>query len=152
VLSNAHAPLNTVGVDGYWLKGGTSGVIYDYAAFNSTKTLRPISASDAHFLVPNATNVGGALAYQEVSRNSFLNPGQSFWNIAAEKQVPVHFTSHMEGSAFVFRVEAQDFPNHNNVKPLNINVTQIGQSTYQNISNARESTNRHLRLWAKFVF
>ena len=37
-------------------------------------------------------------------------------------------------------------------KTLNINVTQIGQSTYQNSSFSRESTNRHLRLWAKFVF
>jgi hypothetical protein len=151
VLSNPHAPANLVGVDGAWIAGGTPGTYYNYATFNSTKTLAPINASDARFLVPKTT-LGGALATQEVSRNSFLNPGQSFWNIAAEKQIPVHFTSHMEGSAFVFRVESQNFPNHNNVKPLNINVTQIGQSTYQNVSNAREATNRHLRLWAKFVF
>jgi hypothetical protein len=95
--------------------------------------------------------VGTALASQEVSRNSFENPGQQFWNLALEKQVPARFT-HLENGAFVFRGEAQNIGNHNNVKPLDINVTHVGLSTYQNFSNARESTNQHFRLWAKFVF
>src|SRR5215469_3622871 len=115
VLSNSKAPINTVGVDGAFIKG-TSGVIYDYAAYNASpssgRVYKPVNASDVRFLVPNAVNAGTALAGQEVSRNSFSNPGQQFWNLALEKQVPVHFR-HLESSAFVFRGEAQNIGNHN---------------------------------------
>jgi hypothetical protein len=153
VISNSRAPLNTVGVDGSYLTGGIRNVYYDQAAYNASGTLRVVNPGDVHFLIPNDAN-GAGMVSREVSRNSFLNPGAQFWNVAAEKAIPLPFTRRLEGSQFVFRVEAQNIGNHNNVRPTQvINVNQIGLASYQNISNARDSNEyRHLRLWAKFVF
>jgi hypothetical protein len=53
---------------------------------------------------------------------------------------------------FVFRVEAQNFTNHNNIAPLDINLLDIGTSSYLNKQNAVEPTLRHLLLWAKYRF
>lgn len=156
VLSNTSAPFNTVGVDGSYLTGGTTNVYYDQAAYNASpstaRVLRPVNAGDVHFLIPNATN-GATMVSREVSRNSFLNPGYQSWNVALEKAVPATFT-HDKTAQFVFRVEAQNIGNHNNVRPTQvINVGQIGLASYQNTSNVRDGSEyRHLRLWAKFVF
>jgi hypothetical protein len=153
ILSNAHVPFTLVGVDGSWI-GGTSGVYYDQAAYNqspaSARVRKIVSAADMHFLVPNATNGAALLAY-EIGRNSFPNAGQQYWNVAVEKAVPTPFT-HLEGSALRFRVEAQQLGNHNNITYFTNNVTQVGQSGFQNLSNAREANFQHLRLWAKFQF
>jgi len=153
ILSNKSAPLNKVGIDGSYING-TSGVYYDMAAYNaSTSAARvrtPINASDAHFLVPNATT-GAALLSKEIGRNSYANAGQQYWNVALEKAVPTPFF-HLEGSSFIFRAEAQQLGNHNNVTYFTNNVTQVGLSGYQNVSNAREANNQHFRLWAKFQF
>jgi len=153
VLSNRSAPLNKVGVDGSFING-TSGVYYDMAAYNaspgSARVRTPINASDAHFLVPNATN-GLAMMAKEEGRNSFANAGQQYWNVALEKAVPTPFF-HLEGSRFLFRAEAQQLGNHNNITYFTNNVTQVGLSGYQNVSNAREANLQHFRLWAKFQF
>jgi hypothetical protein len=154
VLSNPSAPMNLVGTDGSWLKGGITGVYYDQAVYNASpstsRVLKPINAGDAHFLVPSQAN-GANMVAQEVGRNSFPNAGQQYWNVAVEKAVPTPFT-HLEGSSLVFRVEAQQLGNHNNVTYFTNNVTQVGLPGYQNISSAREANNQHLRLWAKFQF
>ncbi|MBS1798230.1 MAG: carboxypeptidase regulatory-like domain-containing protein [Acidobacteria bacterium] len=152
VLSNKSAPVNSVGIDGFYLQkqGGIKNLYYDRAVFNQTGALKVVNASDVHFLVPNASN-GVAMIRQEIGRNSYPNAGQQYWNVAAEKAVPTPFF-HLEGSSFVFRVEAQQLGNHNNVTYFTNNVTQVGQSGYQNVSNAREANNQHLRLWAKFQF
>lgn len=93
---------------------------------------------------------------QEVGRNSFLNPGQQYWNLALEKAIPTPF-AHLEHGQFVFRVEAQQVGNHNNLtfysNNLNSNnVTQVGLTSFQNPSNVREANGQHLRLWAKYEF
>jgi hypothetical protein len=155
VLSNRSAPMNLVGTDGYWLKGSAvTGVYYDQAVFNASpstaRVLKVVNAGDAHFLVPNPTNGANMLA-QEIGRNSFPNAGQQYWNVAVEKAVPTPFT-HLEGSALIFRVEAQQLGNHNNVIFFTNNVTQVGLPGYQNVSGQREANNQHLRLWAKFQF
>lgn len=155
VLSNSRAALNLVGVDGSYI-GATSGLYYDQAAYNASpstaRVYKQVNPGDVHFLIPNSAN-GVNMVSSEVSRNSFLNPGAQYWNVAAEKAIPASFT-HIERSRLVFRVEAQNIGNHNNVRPTQvINVNQIGLASYQNISNARDSNEyRHLRLWAKFVF
>ena len=87
----------------------------------------------------------------EIGRNSFANAGQQYWNVALEKAVPTPFF-HLEGSALRFRVEAQQLGNHNNITYFTNNVTQVGLSGFQNVSNAREANFQHLRLWAKFQF
>jgi hypothetical protein len=153
VLSNASAPITAVGVDGSFI-GGTSGTYYDYAAYNaspsSARVRTVVSTGNVHFLVPNAVN-GSSMVPQEAGRNSFLNPGQQYWNLALEKAIPTRFT-HLEHGQFVFRVEAQQIGNHNNLTYFTNNVTQVGLTTFQNPSNAREANNQHLRLWAEYRF
>jgi hypothetical protein len=43
---------------------------------------------------------------------------------------------HFERGMFVFRVEAQNFTNHNNIGLLDINLLDIGTSSYLNKQNA----------------
>lgn len=154
VLSNKSASPNLVGIDGSYI-GGSPGVYYDQAIYNAslsgpTKIRTPINAGDAHFIIPSAAN-GAALIGREIGRNSYPNAGQQYWNVALEKSVPTPFF-HLEGSGFLFRAEAQQLGNHNNITYFTNNVTQVGTPGYQNISNAREANNQHFRLWAKFQF
>ena len=121
--------------------GFTPGVYYDAV------TGDPTTADKVHWLVPH----GPQFTTQEVGRNSFTNPNAQYWNIAVEKDVPSTWL-HFDRGMFVFRVEAQNFTNDNNVGPLNINLLDIGTNSYLNKQNAVEPTFRHLLLWAKFRF
>jgi hypothetical protein len=103
--------------------------------------------SQVRFLIPN----GVQYTTQEVGRNSFENPGQSFWNVALEKDVPAEFT-HLKGGQFVFRVECQNLGNHNNVSVLDTNLLDLGTPPFMNKAAAREGTFQSFRLWGKFVF
>ena len=79
---------------------------------------------------------------REIGRNSFLNPGQQFWNLALEKAVPAPKLIHLEGSQFIFRVEGQNVGNHNNVGPFSsdaMNIGNVGSSVFQYVPNARET-------------
>lgn len=152
LLSNPKAQLNTAGIDGFYI-GGTSGVYYDEAVYNASsgqpKRVRNVVTPDqVHFLIPHGSQYTG----KGIGRNSFENPGQQFWNVALEKDVPARFT-HLENAQFVFRGEGQNVGNHNNVSPLDINVLHIGSGTsYLDKSSKREGTNQNFRLWAKFEF
>jgi hypothetical protein len=50
-----------------------------------------------------------------------------------------------------FRVEAQNFTNHN-IALARYQPAHIGTDSYLNKQNAVEPTFRHLLLWAKFQF
>jgi outer membrane receptor protein involved in Fe transport len=140
LVGNPHQPIDTVGFDGSYL-GGTPGAYYDGV------TGLPTTADKVHWLVPN----GPQFTTQEVGRNSYVNPHSQFWNIAAEKDIPTSWF-HFDRGMLVFRVEAQNFTNDNNVGPLDINLLDIGTSSYLNKQNAVEPTFRHLLVWAKFRF
>jgi len=140
LIGNPHMPLDSVGFDGIYL-GLTPGLYFDEF------TGAPVTAADVHWLVPFGTQT----MRQEVGRNSFSNPSAQYWNIAAEKDVPATWL-HMDRGMFVFRVEAQNFTNHDNVGPLDINLLDIGTPSYMNKQNAIEPMTRHLLLWAKFQF
>ncbi len=150
IVGNRHAPINTVGIDGVYV-GGTPGVYYDLAANNNSpaneNVLNPVTASQVHFIIP----YGAQFQNQEVGRNSFENPGQSFWNVALQKAVPVPF-HRFESSQFVFRGECQNVGNHNNVGPLDSSLLDVGTDAFLNKSAAREGTFQNFRLWAKWVF
>jgi outer membrane receptor protein involved in Fe transport len=78
LIGNPKLPYSDVGIDGSYV-GGIPGVYYDLAANNSSSTvniLNPVTTSQEHFLIP-----GGPTVQKGVGRNSFENPGQSFWNI-----------------------------------------------------------------------
>jgi hypothetical protein len=143
LVGNPSQPIDTAGFDGYYYfdPAFTPGVYYDAV------TNAPTTADKVHWLVPH----GPQFTPLEVGRNSFVNPSAQYWNIAVEKDVPSTWL-HFERGMFVFRVEAQNFTNHNNVAPLDINLNHIGTSSYLNKQNAIEPTFRHLLLWAKFRF
>jgi len=142
LIGNPHKPFDTAGFDGiYFGPGFTPGQYYDAVTGN------PVTAADEHWLVPHGT----ATMPLEVGRNSFENPASQFWNIAVEKTVPAS-AFHFDRGMFVFRVEAQNFTNHDNTGPLDINLLDIGTPAFQNKQNAVEPMTRHLLLWAKFQF
>ena len=87
----------------------------------------------------------------EVGRNSYENPGAQYWNIGVEKDVPTSWLR-MEHAMLVFKVQAQNFTNHDNIGPLDTNIFDIGTPDYLNKQNGIEPMYRHLLLWAKFNF
>ncbi|HWW96669.1 MAG TPA: carboxypeptidase regulatory-like domain-containing protein [Edaphobacter sp.] len=143
LVGNPGRPIDTAGFDGYYYHDSahTPGVYYDAV------TNAPTTADKVHWLVPH----GPQFTTQEVGRNSFVNPNAQYWNIAVEKDVPSTWLR-FERGMFVFRVEAQNFTNHNNIAPLDINLNDIGTTSYLNKQNAIEPTFRHLLLWAKYRF
>ena len=154
LVRNRSKPIASAAIDGadlgpLGIKGGVPGVYYDLAALNDPNTdLVVDNPSQVHFLIPN----GVQYTTQELGRDSYENPGQSFWNVALEKDVPAHFTSRLEGARFVFKIECQNIWNHNNVSILDTNLLDVGTVSFLNKANARESTSRNFRGWLKFEF
>lgn len=146
LVGNPNASIQKIGIDGIYL-GATPGVYYDLAINNQTNANVVLPVSQARYLIP----YGVQYTTQEVGRNSYANPGQSFWNLAVEKDIPAKFT-HLESGMFVMRAECQNIGNHNNVGVLDTNLLDVGTSGFLNKSDAREGTNQAFRLWAKFVF
>ena len=147
LVGNARQPIGTVGIDGTYVKG-TPGVYYDLVANNQTNALNVVTPNQVHFLIPYSGQYTG----RGVGRNSFENPGQQFWNVAAQKGIPLGKVTRLESSQLVLRAEGQNVGNHNNVKPLDINLLDVGTPQFTNKSNRRENTYQNFRLWAKFVF
>lgn len=159
ILSNSTAPFSSVGIDGSYVSdaNGNSGIpgqYYDLAINTVTGALVGISPGAAHWLIYS----GPQFLNQSIGRNSYSNPGLQIHNIAAEKSIPTSFL-HFDRGAIVLRAEAQDFVNHNNVGLLDVNLLDVGTSSFLNKSNVRYDINnqaiggaRNLRLWAKLVF
>ena len=157
-LSNAHAPYSAVGIDGAFLGPDAvtgnlpvAGAYYDLATNNTSGTLVPVNASAVHFLIPTASG--------NVRRDSFRMPGVQYWNLALQKNIPLHALTHLEGNVLQLRAEAQDVGNHNNVEPFDIDLLDVGTSNFMNPSLNRSSASngnlaqgRIIRLWAKFTF
>jgi hypothetical protein len=142
LIGNLSLPLDKASFDGaFFGPPFTPGIYYDYVTGNA------VTPSQEHWLVPS----GSQYLHQEIGRNSFENPGTQYWNLAAEKAVPASWL-HFDRGTFIFRVEAQNFTNHDNVGPLNTNLLNIGTEAYLSRHDAVESMNRHLLLWAKFKF
>ena len=151
--SNKKAAMSAVGIDGSYVCNadrsacGTPGVYYDLAANNSDGSLNEVSTSSVRWLIPN----GPGYLHQEIGRNSYLNPGMLFNDIALEKAVPTSLL-HFDRGQFVLRAEVKNFANHNNVNLPDVNLIDVGTSSFMNIPQARSDTNRSLRFWAKFTF
>jgi outer membrane receptor protein involved in Fe transport len=164
IMSNSKAGLEAIGIDGreagYLDANGNfvpcnpkvgQGYV-DLGANNATGACNPVTPDQVHWLIPypyTAANVA-----QEIGRNSFENPG--FWNMnwALQKSFNLHIPR-LENSSFVFRGEAENVFNHNNVGPLLIDLlyaTPGPGDPYMNRNSARFDDNRALRIWAKFVF
>ncbi len=140
LLGNASLPYTAVGADGSYF-GASPGTYYDVITGN------PVSPSQEHWLVP-ATN---GYVPTEIGRNSFENPGLQYWNLALEKAVPTSWLRFDRGT-LVFRAEVQNFTNHDNLGPLDLNLLDDGSPAFMNRQTAIEGMSRHLQLWAKFTF
>jgi outer membrane receptor protein involved in Fe transport len=156
LVGNPNAAMDSVSIDGAYITDAngnpaTPGVYYDLAANNQTGALVTLDPNKARWIIP----VLNGYSSKEIGRNSFLNPGTMYHDIALEKAVPTS-ALRFERGQLVFRAEAQNLANHNNVGLLDVNLLDAGLPAFQNIPQARESSlpggYRALRLWAKFVF
>ena len=145
-LSNPSMPMSAIGIDGD-LVGGSSGAYYDLAKNNIDGSLVPVQANQVRWLVRSTNGYDP----REIGRNSFLNPGTAYHDVALEKAIPTSLLR-LERGSLVFRAEAQNIANHNNVGLLDVDVLDAGYDGYMNASQSRESNNRSLRFWAKFTF
>jgi len=149
IVGNRKAALDTACVDGVYL-GVTDapGQYFDLGQINGPGNLVPVTPDQVHWLIP----FGPQFISQEIGRNSFRNPGSTNWNVALQKDVPVHFR-HLENAAFNLRCEAANVGNHNDVGILDSNLLHIDSgNTYLNPASKRLSTARNVRFWAKFTF
>ena len=152
IVVNTSVSPQLVGEDGHFI-GGTTGVYYDRAVYNATKTLTPINASAVHFLVPYTPN--NALVSQEIGRNSYLEPGTTTNNVSLEKGFDFH-----ERGTLILRAEAQNIGNHDDrfVGETNMSVLNAGSLGFLQSSRNTNDTGdggsgvRSLVLWAKFEF
>jgi hypothetical protein len=154
ILSNKNAPINSVGIDGHfsnWLGGAaTPGIYYDAHANNITGEITPVDPSQVHWLIPYRAD----LAPASIGRNSFLNPGALYNDLALEKAVPTKLL-HLDSGQFIIRAEVKNLANHNNIglySYLATDLLKTGTSTFLSVPNAIESNDRELRFWAKFSF
>lgn len=142
---NRKAAYTAVGIDGANL-GLTPGTYYDMYSCNTKADCSGdvVDPTKQRFLVPYGQS-------GNVSRDSYANPGLQFWNVAVQKDIPLHL-KFLETGALQFRCEAQNVGNHNNVGPLDTNLLDIGSGPFLDKSNARETDSRQIRFWAKFNF
>jgi hypothetical protein len=143
--------MDKVGIDGA-LVGGTPGTLYDQAELNTIGNGVVVQPNDVRWIVAPSKGYSS----REIGRNSFALPGTLYNDVALEKAVPTSLL-HFERGSLVFRAEAQNIANHNNVGGANayyydVSVTDAGYDSYMNPSLARESNGRTVRFWAKFVF
>lgn len=147
LLGNKHANMSTVGIDGSWL-GATPGVYYDLAANNVNGDTNIVDPKNVRWLIPA---YGNQHLMQEIGRNSYLNPGVLYNDIALEKAIPTSLL-HLERGRFVLRGEVQNLANHNNIGLPDVNLLDVGSTSFLNTANAREANARDIRFWAKFTF
>jgi hypothetical protein len=152
ILGNPGAPFETVGIDGSFV-GGTPGVYYDLVANNATNALNPITAAQAHFLIPN--NTSGQFNHLLLGRNSFENPGNTRNDMSIQKGFGTGLL-HLERGQFLLRMEVQNIGNHNDrgaYLDTNLLSYGTGPTSFDTQTLARgESNGRQVVLWAKFQF
>ena len=149
-LSNRLVGMSSVGIDGGYIDPSLAGTYFDMAALNDNKLVE-VNPQMVHWLIP----ITNGFDHREVGRNSYLNPGTMYNDVALEKAIPTSML-HLDRGSFVLRAEAQNIANHNNVGLVDVNLLDVGTPYFLNTAQARESTGggggRALRFWAKFVF
>jgi hypothetical protein len=144
LLTNKKAPLDSTAIDAIYVDADAPGTYYDLKQLDSTGAEVIVDPSTQHWTIP----FGPEFLHQESGRNSFKNRGTTVWNMAVQKQIPLRF----EGAALQLRAEASNLFNHNDVNPLDVNLLEVGTSNFLNAANARATTQRSVRFWAKFNF
>ncbi|WP_049789385.1 outer membrane beta-barrel protein [Granulicella tundricola] len=164
VVSNPIAPINTAAIDTTFLptaaatgvaaNPGVQGTYYSLNVYNAAATpTQPahtkqlVDPASVHFIIQRGQN----FLSQEVSRNSFLQPGYQQHDLAIEKGFGLSY-AHFERGQLTLRAEANDVGNHNNVAPLGVNVALFGASSQLNPVVSRTVSSRSLVLWATLKF
>ena len=156
IVSNPSAPFGTVGIDTTLLATkalpgvqGTyyNGTLYNGPLVNGQKVRQLVDPSQVHFLVQRGQN----FLPQEVGRDSYLQPGYQQHDLALEKGIGLSYLKFDRGT-LTLRAEANDIGNHNNVAPLNVNVSLFGASSQLNPVISRTLSSRSLVLWALVKF
>jgi outer membrane receptor protein involved in Fe transport len=109
-VGNASLPVTSRGIDGTQLGlNATPGTYYDInPCLNAAVPVCiPQSASSFHWLIP-ASGLGS------VGRNTYIGPGQFFWNSAVQKTFKLPM-GRLENQAIIFRVDAFNILNHPNL-------------------------------------
>ena len=126
----------------------TSGSLLRPAA-NATNALNPVSISSVHFIIPYFPD--NSFLHQEIGRNSFVLPGTTQWNFAAEKGFDIK-----ERARFIVRAEAQNVFNHNDLTIGDTDTLDVNGFGYLEPSRtaapAIGSNQRTLVLWGKIEF
>ena len=138
-LTNASAPLNSLGIDGQFL-GDVAGTAYDWNCFLTLPTCNREPLTTFHFVIP--FGVPG-----DVGRNSLFGPGQVYFDTAIQRDFPVHFWK-LERQTLAFRAELFNALNHPNLFTPSYNMYDINfNNTAITISGGRE-----IKLWLKYSF
>jgi hypothetical protein len=152
VVGNKSLPLTSVGIDGIYLGAPfVAGTLYNLTAYDvaANATLANVpsgTASNFHFIVPY--DPGNQLLTQTIGRDSFRIPGTTTNNIALEKGFGLSYL-HFSRGTFIFRAEAQNIANHNDLTVGDTDVLDAGAG-YLNTS--RVNSQRTLILWGKIQF
>jgi outer membrane receptor protein involved in Fe transport len=147
LVGNPSAAMDSIAIDAiYFGLTGAPGTYIDMAAANNNQ-FQVVDPQKSRWIVP----LLNGYSPKEIGRNSYLNPGALYNDVGLEKAVPTSFLR-LDRGQFIFRAEAQNIANHNNVGLLDVNLLDAGLPAFLNTQQARESNNRALRFWAKFVF
>jgi hypothetical protein len=146
LVGNTSAPMNSVGLDAWYLGAPAPGTYVDMAAYNNGSIVY-VDPNKTRWLIP----VTDGFDPHAIGRNSFANPGSLYNDMGLEKAIPTSMF-HLDRGQLVFRAEAQNIANHNNVGLLDVNLLDAGTPAFMNSQQAREANGRALRFWAKFVF
>jgi len=146
LVTNPNAPMQMVGIDGYFVKG-TPGTLYDRAQYNTAHTLVPVTPDQVHFLVPYGPN--NQYLTQEIGRNSYQLPGNTTHNLSLEKGTGLSYF-HLDRGNLILRAEAQNLFNHNDRLVGDTSVLDAGQGFLT--PSKSSSSFRTLVLWAKIQF
>jgi len=152
-LSNPNAPLNSFGIDGGNIFAGfTPGVFYDFECATTTFGPCPSHPENFYHFVVQAqqlTSNGYFGPYGDVGRNSLFGPGQVYFDMAIERDFPVHFWKR-ESDKISFRAELFNALNHPNL------FTPSYTMTDSNFDNTAVTINsgggRRIKFWLKYSF
>ena len=108
VIGNQSLPITSRGIDGTQLGlNAVPGTYYDVVGCFFEGVCIPTSASGFHWLIP-----AGGLG--NLGRNTYVGPGQFFWNGSLQKTFKLPFGK-LENQAVIFRWEAFNILNHPNL-------------------------------------
>ena len=150
-LGNTAAPFNSVGVAGgsRRFQATTAGNFYTLAnatacsAPGSSVACTPVAASNFHFIIP-ASGLGN------LGRNTFIGPGQLFYNTGVARTFKLH-----ERHELTFRTEFFNAFNHPNfftdAPGFFPNIYNVSNANFGNESLTIQG-GRQIKFWLKYSF